>query len=117
MLLSKNEILSEIKKGNIKIIPFERKNVGPCSIDLRLGGVFRRFKSNKKMFLINEKVNPNDFTEEVKLKKRDVEYRLSDTLEFFADGFRYYATPQHRGSRIFNPMGNSPAIHYGKDDL
>ena len=45
------------------------------------------------------------------------EYRLSNILEFFADSFRYYVTPQHRGSRIFNPMGNSPIIHPGKDDL
>lgn len=56
------------------------------------------------------------YEEEVKLNGARG-YRLSNVLEFFADSFRYYATPQHRGSRIFSPMGNSPIIHPGKEDL
>lgn len=56
------------------------------------------------------------YEEEVKLKGA-VGYRLSNTLEFFAYSFQYYTTPQYRGSTIFNPMGNSPIIHPGKEDL
>lgn len=43
--------------------------------------------------------------------------RLSNTREFFADSFMYYVTPRHRGSRVFNPIRDSPIIHPGKDDL
>jgi|SRR3989338_629445 len=56
------------------------------------------------------------FEDEKKIRKGG-EYRLSNTLEFFAESFRYYVTPQHKGSRIFNPMENFPIIHPGKEDL
>ncbi len=87
MILAKKEILSEIKEGNIKITPFEPKNIGPCSVDLRLGCVFRRFKRDKKMFLVKEEMNENDFSREIKLKKSEFltiksgELVLGTTLE------------------------------------
>jgi len=47
MILTKKEILSEIKKGNIKITPFKKENIGPASIDLTLGNEFRIFNHDK----------------------------------------------------------------------
>ncbi|MBU2634528.1 MAG: dCTP deaminase [Nanoarchaeota archaeon] len=43
MILTKKEILKEIKKGKLKITPFNKKNVGPVSVDLILGNEFRIF--------------------------------------------------------------------------
>ena len=36
MILTKNEILKEIKRKNIKIEPFDEKSVGPASVDFTL---------------------------------------------------------------------------------
>ncbi len=47
MILSRDEILKEIKNGNIKITPFNKNNIGPASIDLTLGNEFRIFTKNK----------------------------------------------------------------------
>lgn len=55
MILARRELFSEIRKGRISITPFEEKNIGPCSIDLRLGNVFRRFKKSKKTIEVSEK--------------------------------------------------------------
>jgi len=47
MILSGNEVLKEIKKGNIKILPFDKYSIGPASIDLTLGNEFRIFNKAK----------------------------------------------------------------------
>jgi dCTP deaminase len=47
MILTRNEILKEIKNGNIKINPFDKKNIGSASIDLTLDNKFRIFFENK----------------------------------------------------------------------
>jgi dCTP deaminase len=44
-VLSKEEIIEEISKGNIRIDPFTEKQVGPCSIDLHLSDKFSIFKT------------------------------------------------------------------------
>ncbi|MFW9928355.1 MAG: dCTP deaminase [Candidatus Thorarchaeota archaeon] len=44
-ILSKEEILVGIEKGNIKIDPFEPSDVGPCSVDLHLSDKFSIFKT------------------------------------------------------------------------
>src|SRR3990167_5866120 len=43
MILGKEEILNEIKKGNLKINPFNIKNIRGSSIDLTLDNKFRIF--------------------------------------------------------------------------
>lgn len=53
-ILTKNEILKEIKKGNIKLEPFEPKNIGPASIDLRLGNKFRIFEKTNEIFDVKD---------------------------------------------------------------
>ena len=45
-ILTKDVILKEIKRGNIKITPYNAANVGPGSIDLSLGKYFRLFKKH-----------------------------------------------------------------------
>jgi len=40
-VLSKDEILKEIKKKRIKVEPFDEKCLGPSSLDLKLGDEFR----------------------------------------------------------------------------
>jgi dCTP deaminase len=52
MILTKSEILKRIKRGKIKIEPFEENSVGPASIDLTLNNQLRVF--NKKSSLIDE---------------------------------------------------------------
>jgi len=54
MILAKNEILSEIRKGNIRITPFKKNAVGACSVDLSLGDVFRRFEKSERTISVSE---------------------------------------------------------------
>lgn len=56
MILTKNAILEEIKRGRIKIVPFNKKNIGPASIDLTLDNKFRLFKKRGEIIL-SEKTN------------------------------------------------------------
>ncbi|MBL7100689.1 MAG: dCTP deaminase [Nanoarchaeota archaeon] len=67
-ILTKNEILKRIKKGNIKIKPFSKNQVGPASIDLTLGKEFRTFKGWKKA-PVTEDVDYKKFTKLVKVDK------------------------------------------------
>jgi dCTP deaminase len=68
MILTRNEILKEIKKGNIKIKPFNPKNIGPASIDLTLDNKFRMFKDSKKIIL-SEKTDYKKLTKGKRLKE------------------------------------------------
>ena len=65
--LTYNEILKEIKKRNIKITPFDKKSVGPGSVDLTLDDQFRIFTKGKT-YDISDKANYKDLT---KLVKKD----------------------------------------------
>lgn len=62
MILSRNEILNEVRKGRIAITPFDEKCVGPCSVDLHLGNAFRVFSKKNKTFEVNEKAITNNNT-------------------------------------------------------
>ncbi|MEM3374643.1 MAG: dCTP deaminase [Candidatus Woesearchaeota archaeon] len=63
-ILTKNEILKEIKKGNIKIKPFKPENLGPASIDLCLGDKFRVFEKTNEIFDVK---NESDYKKITKL--------------------------------------------------
>jgi dCTP deaminase len=67
-ILTKNEILKEIKAGRIKIEPFHKKNVGPGSIDLTLGKKFRIFD---KLNSVVDVKNNTDYTKITKLLDSD----------------------------------------------
>lgn len=53
MILSDRDILREIERGNIKIEPFNRERVGPCSVDLTLDDVFLVFESGSVIDPLN----------------------------------------------------------------
>ncbi|MHA1654094.1 MAG: dCTP deaminase [Candidatus Thorarchaeota archaeon] len=41
MMLSDRDILREIQRGAISVVPFDESALGPCSIDLTLDSIFR----------------------------------------------------------------------------
>jgi Deoxycytidine deaminase len=45
-ILTREEIISEIERGSIKIEPFSNEQIGPASVDLHLSNEFRIFKKN-----------------------------------------------------------------------
>lgn len=67
-IITKNEIIKEMKNGNIKIEPFNKKYIGPGSVDLSLGKYFRVFKKAEKIYDVTEKLDYKDITELVETK-------------------------------------------------
>lgn len=67
-VLTKKEILKEIKKGRVKIEPFSPSQVGPSSIDLHLDNQFRILRASKKIHHITENSNYEKLTKVVKVK-------------------------------------------------
>ena len=66
-ILTRDEILNEIRRGNIKIEPFALDQVGPASIDLHLSNEFRIFKNIRRVVEIRENANYEDVTEKIKI--------------------------------------------------
>lgn len=62
MILTKKEILNEIKSGKLKISPFNPKNIGPASIDLTLDNKFRIFKQ-REVINVSEKTDYRKYAE------------------------------------------------------
>ncbi len=74
MVLSDADIKQSLRSGRIKISPMpDLKNaLGSCSIDLRLGNVFRVFEYSKNAFVDPSKKDySNEITREVKVKNRE----------------------------------------------
>ena len=61
MILTKPEILKEIKKGRIKISDCDEDSIGPASIDLTLDNKLRIF--NSKLAVIDENSDYKDLTQ------------------------------------------------------
>ena len=83
VVLTKKELLKEIEKGRLKITPFNKKNVGPASIDLTLDNKFRVFKKREKIKL-NEETDYRKYSELVKtenLELKSGEFALGITKE------------------------------------
>ena len=70
-ILTKDELLAEIKKGRMKITPFSRKNVGPASIDMTLGNEFRTFKKINRIHHLTNKTDYKKITELKRLKDNE----------------------------------------------
>ncbi len=62
-ILTKQEILKEIRKGHILITPFVPENVGPGSLDLTLDNKFRTFIRSHKIY----DVHTTDYSDITKL--------------------------------------------------
>ncbi|MFH0876223.1 MAG: dCTP deaminase [archaeon] len=65
-ILTRTEILSQIKKGAIKIDPFSETKVGPASVDLTLGNEFRVYKNTRLKIDLKENINLEKITRLVK---------------------------------------------------
>jgi len=59
-VLTREEILKEIRQGTIEIDPFEEDQVGPGSIDLRLGNEFRVFKKLRNACAVEDHITLED---------------------------------------------------------
>ena len=68
-ILTKREILKEIKKGRIKIEPFDESQVGPGSVDLHLGHEFRIFKKVHSVIHVSERTSYEQVTDVIKVRK------------------------------------------------
>ena len=67
MILTRKEILKEIKDKKIKIVPFSKGNVGCASYDLTLDSVFWYFKPGE--INVTENVDFKKYVREKRLKK------------------------------------------------
>lgn len=76
-VLTRDEILKEMKKGRIKIEPFSKDQIGPASIDLSLSEEFRVFKKWKTA-PVSEDVDYKKFTKLIKVDK----YKILGPGEF-----------------------------------
>ena len=65
-ILTKDKILEELRKGNIKIKSFKKENLGPASYDMSIGNEFRRFVKQGKPLLIDEHADYKKITKLVK---------------------------------------------------
>src|SRR3989344_177653 len=74
MVLSDRGIKEAIKKGRIKITPPPdlKTQLGSCSIDLRLGNVFKVFEYSKHSLIDPSKKDfSSEITREIKISSRD----------------------------------------------
>lgn len=71
MILSDKDIKKHLKEGKIKIIPKPnfKEQLGPCSLDLRLGNVFKIFKPTQYPYLdLKRKMDFEKIMEEIKIE-------------------------------------------------
>jgi len=71
MILSDKDIKKYIKEGKIKIKPKPnfKEQLGPCSLDLHLGNVFKVFKTSEYPYLDpKRKINFEEIMEEIKIE-------------------------------------------------
>jgi dCTP deaminase len=88
MILSDRDIKKALKEGKIKITPAIdfSEQLGPCSIDLKLGNVFRVFNHSKCAY-IDTKEKITNLTKKMKVKKGEPfimqpgDFVLASTLE------------------------------------
>jgi len=61
-ILTRDEILKEIRQGNIVIEPFSEDTVGPGSVDLSLGNKFRTFRKLHEIYNVDDDANFHEIT-------------------------------------------------------
>ena len=67
-ILTRKKIIEAIRKGKIRIEPYFPGNVGPGSVDLTLGDVFRVFRTFRKVFDVNADSDYRSITTLVKAR-------------------------------------------------
>jgi len=103
LILSDVDILRAIERGEIKIIPFKRENLGPCSVDLTLGSKFRTFGRGLETVDPNAVVSTADNTVLIDTRGepfiiRPGEFVLGITRERIAVSKGYAATLEGKSS-------------------
>ena len=68
-VLTREEILKEIRQGTIEIEPFEESQVGPGSVDLRLGREFRVFKKLRNACVVEDSISVEALTERLEAEE------------------------------------------------
>lgn len=66
-ILTHDEILREIRDGNIEIEPFTEDMVGPGSVDLTLGSHFRTFRKLHEIYNVTDESNFHEITDMVEI--------------------------------------------------
>ena len=69
MILTQKEILKLIKEKKLKIIPFDKKSIGPASIDLTLSNKIRVFEKTKKPIDVKEDIDYKKITKIVDITR------------------------------------------------
>lgn len=69
-ILTRDEILKEVRDGRIRIEPFDESQLGPASYDLRLDNKFRTFLKVHDIFDVDEDANYETITKYVEVKER-----------------------------------------------
>ena len=70
-ILTRDEILRELQKGDLKIDPFTEDMVGPGSVDLSLGNNFRTFKKLHDIYDVTDDANFHDITQLINIPDGD----------------------------------------------
>jgi dCTP deaminase len=66
-ILTRGEILKEMKSGRIVVEPFQEDQLGPGSVDLHLGDEFRVYQSTRKVVEVTDDVDYSKLTDRVKM--------------------------------------------------
>ena len=69
-VLARAKILQLIESGELKIEPFDKRQVGAGSVDLHLGTEFRVFKKAHDVFRVTDDADYMQVTEAVRVKPR-----------------------------------------------
>lgn len=64
-VLTREEILREIRQGAIEVEPFSEDQIGPGSIDLHLGNEFRVFKKLRNACVVEDSIGMDDLTDRI----------------------------------------------------
>jgi dCTP deaminase len=73
MILTRNEIIKELKSGRLKIKPIKLKQIGAGSIDLTLDNEFRVFTKRGEIIKISEKTDYKKYTKKFKAESVVIE--------------------------------------------
>ncbi len=68
-VLSHDEIIKLLDSKTLQIAPLNKNQIGPGSVDLRLGYIFRVFKKINKVVTVDDNTNYKDLTEEITTKE------------------------------------------------
>lgn len=98
MFLSDRDIRDEIEKGNIKINPFQEKNIQPASIDLKLGDDFLMLDYHKGKGIIKFDEKPDYERKRGTIILPPGEFVLGTTLEYVSLSKDLIANVQGRSS-------------------